>query len=111
MTLLFQDKGVNLVHIESRPSKKGEDDYEFYVDCDNTKGSLNNVLPELKERSKSLHILSRRRTKSSSRFFFNNLIGSVTQKYQKHQFRVQNDSRSYIYAIVEVDDYAKLWKP
>ena len=62
----LQDKGVNLVHIESRPSKAGADDYEFYVDCDNTKGSLNHLIPELKERSNTFRILSRRRSKSSS---------------------------------------------
>ena len=56
------------MHIESRPSKKSENDYEFYVDCDNTKGSLNKLIPELKERSKSFHVLSRRRQKSSSKF-------------------------------------------
>ena len=74
LPLFWQDKGVNLVHIESRPSKKGENDYEFYVDCDNTKGNLNLLLPELKKRSKSLHILSRRRTKSSSRCYWTFLI-------------------------------------
>lgn len=62
---IFQEKGVNLAHIESRPSKKDAHDYEFYVDCDNTKGSLNSLISELKQRSKSFHILGRRRQKSS----------------------------------------------
>ncbi|KAJ8262001.1 hypothetical protein GJAV_G00160970 [Gymnothorax javanicus] len=33
---LFEEKGINLTHIESRPSSTNKQEYEFYVSVDNT---------------------------------------------------------------------------
>lgn len=61
--LIFDKHHVNLLHIESRPSKQSAGDYDFFVDCDNG-GGLNSVINELKEVTKSLTILSRNVVKS-----------------------------------------------
>ncbi|XP_028257305.1 tryptophan 5-hydroxylase 1-like [Parambassis ranga] len=37
---LFQEKHVNLVHIESRKSKRSNSDYEIFVDCDTDRQRL-----------------------------------------------------------------------
>ncbi|CAL8383055.1 unnamed protein product [Arctogadus glacialis] len=37
---LFQDKHVNLVHIESRKSKRRNSDFEIFVDCDSNNEQL-----------------------------------------------------------------------
>ena len=50
---------MNLIHIESRPSKQAHGDYDFFVSCDNTKGGLKKAIEALKEKAKFLHILSR----------------------------------------------------
>lgn len=56
---MFQKNGVNLHHIESRPSKQSKTDFEFYVACDNTTGGLKEAVGELKSKSKTMKILSR----------------------------------------------------
>jgi len=59
---IFEKNAVNLIHIESRPSKNHDGAYEFLVQCDNTKGSLDPALNELRGNGnvKDLQILSRR---------------------------------------------------
>ncbi|KAA3681920.1 phenylalanine-4-hydroxylase [Paragonimus westermani] len=46
---IFKQSGVNLLHIESRPSKRGSGFYDFLVICQNDSGDLNKVLEELKQ--------------------------------------------------------------
>ena len=55
----FQKHHVNLLHIESRPSKQSEDDYDFFVACDNEQGGLKEVIEELKTSTKTLTVMSR----------------------------------------------------
>ncbi len=51
---------VNLIHIESRPSKTEKGRYEFYVDCKaQTKEILLSTIEQLKVKAIYLHILSR----------------------------------------------------
>ena len=47
------------MHIESRPSKQNDGEYDFFVSCDDTKGGLNECIGDLKKVSESLTILSR----------------------------------------------------
>jgi phenylalanine-4-hydroxylase len=56
--LIFEKYRVNLLHIESRPSKQNTGDYDFFVDCVHVTG-LTDVITELKNISKSLTVLSR----------------------------------------------------
>jgi len=58
--VVFEKNGVNLKHIESRPSKQSRGDYDFFVDCrsDNRQG-LQNTIDELRMVSKGLAVLSR----------------------------------------------------
>jgi len=56
---IFEKFGVNLLHIESRLSRQNKNDHEFYVECDNTMGSLTDAIKVLRNESKYLHILSR----------------------------------------------------
>ena len=49
----------NLFHIESRLSRQNKTDHEFYIECDSSMGSLTDVIKQLREESKFLHVLSR----------------------------------------------------
>ena len=50
---------MNLIHLESRPSKQSKGDYDFFVNCDNTKGGLQEAIEILKKKTKFFHLLSR----------------------------------------------------
>jgi len=52
---------VNLLHIESRSSKRAEGDYEFIVECDTTVGvgNLTEAMDRLKDSSSYFKIISR----------------------------------------------------
>ncbi|KAJ8249669.1 hypothetical protein COCON_G00228850 [Conger conger] len=45
---LFQDKGVNLTHIESRRSKRRASEVEIYADCSCSKGQFSDLVQHLK---------------------------------------------------------------
>lgn len=45
---IFDENHVNLLHIESRSSPRETSDYEFFVECDSTKGDVNNAIEQLK---------------------------------------------------------------
>ncbi|XP_027743695.1 tryptophan 5-hydroxylase 1 isoform X2 [Empidonax traillii] len=45
---LFQEKHVNLVHIESRKSKRRNSEFEIFVDCDSKREQLNEIFQLLK---------------------------------------------------------------
>jgi phenylalanine-4-hydroxylase len=57
---VFGDNGVNLQHIESRPSKQSLGDYDFFVDCrcDNLDG-LQRTVDQLRMIARGLAVLSR----------------------------------------------------
>lgn len=58
--MLQKENRVNLIHIESRPSKTEKGRYEFYVDCKAaTREILMEAIEKLKEKATYLHILSR----------------------------------------------------
>ncbi|XP_077453036.1 tryptophan 5-hydroxylase 1a isoform X1 [Stigmatopora argus] len=46
---LFQQNHVNLVHIESRKSKKRNSEFEIYVDCDSNHEQLNEIIQLLRK--------------------------------------------------------------
>ena len=50
---------MNLIHIESRPSKQTKGDFDFFVNCDNTKGGLQNAIEIIRKQSKFFQVLSR----------------------------------------------------
>ncbi|NXU66402.1 TPH1 hydroxylase, partial [Horornis vulcanius] len=43
-----QEKHVNLVHIESRKSKRRNSEFEIFVDCDSNREQLNEIFQLLK---------------------------------------------------------------
>ncbi|XP_048401794.1 tryptophan 5-hydroxylase 1 isoform X1 [Stegostoma tigrinum] len=45
---LFQEKHVNLVHIESRKSKRRSSEFEIFLDCDSNREQLNEIIQILK---------------------------------------------------------------
>ncbi|PSN42902.1 Protein henna [Blattella germanica] len=55
---LFEDNGVNLLHIESRPSARFLNRYEFMVDCAPT-GELGVAIETLQKNSSYFNIISR----------------------------------------------------
>jgi len=56
---IFEKNGVNLFHIESRPSKDTPDHYDFLIACDNTKGGLKEAIDVLRPHANKFQMLSR----------------------------------------------------
>merc|ERR1711970_755537 len=56
---VFEKHGVNLLHIESRPSKKVADKYEFVVEAASSEGDLTSAGEELKSISSFFQVASR----------------------------------------------------
>jgi phenylalanine-4-hydroxylase len=56
---VFEKHGINLLHIESRLARQNKTDHEFYVECDNSMGSVADAIKQLRQESKYIHILSR----------------------------------------------------
>ncbi|XP_077999909.1 phenylalanine-4-hydroxylase-like [Glandiceps talaboti] len=54
---LFEEDGVNLTHIESRPSKKSKTEYEFMVTCQSKEGKLQAVIDKLKKKAATVQVL------------------------------------------------------
>ncbi|XP_074534457.1 tryptophan 5-hydroxylase 1a isoform X2 [Halichoeres trimaculatus] len=46
---LFQENHVNLVHIESRKSKRSNSEFEIFVDCDSNHEQLNEIIQLLRK--------------------------------------------------------------
>uniref|UniRef100_A0A8C6KYS4 tryptophan 5-monooxygenase n=1 Tax=Nothobranchius furzeri TaxID=105023 RepID=A0A8C6KYS4_NOTFU len=55
---LFQDKHVNLVHIESRKSKRRDSDFEIFVDCDSEHEQLKELTQLLRKHTDVVEITS-----------------------------------------------------
>lgn len=64
---LPQEKGINLTHIESRPSRMNKDQYEFFITLDATcSQALDEVIDGLRtEISGHVHELSRSKEKDT----------------------------------------------
>ena len=56
---IFKKHEVNLLHIESRPSRQKPGDYEFFLNADNKKGGLDDAIKELSSRAHDVTILTR----------------------------------------------------
>ncbi|XP_060069239.1 phenylalanine-4-hydroxylase-like [Ylistrum balloti] len=57
---VFKKHKVNLSHIESRPSKRGNDSYDFFVNCDShQQATFRTMVDELRMRTTTLKILTR----------------------------------------------------
>ena len=60
-----------MTHIESRPSKVSDDQYEFYVDCLDCGGDkLKCLVEELKKRSLNVQVSSRSQNETDTRSFY-----------------------------------------
>lgn len=68
---MFEEKGVNLTHIESRPSRFKRGEYEFFIDLDcKDMTSLEEILLSLKQEiSGTVHELSRDKKKDTVPWF------------------------------------------
>lgn len=55
---IFNDKNVNLLHIESRSSARLPG-YEFLVECDSSTGNLGEAIEEIKRTSTYFSVISR----------------------------------------------------
>lgn len=63
----MQEKGINLTHIESRPSRKNKEEYEFFISVDQAscKG-MEEVVDKLRTQiSGQVHELSRNKQKDT----------------------------------------------
>ncbi|TKS90615.1 Phenylalanine-4-hydroxylase [Collichthys lucidus] len=72
---LFEEKGINLTHIESRPSRMNKDQYEFFITLDaNCSQALDEVIDGLRtEISGHVHELSRSKEKDTVPWFPNDI--------------------------------------
>lgn len=66
---LFEQSKVNLSHIESRPSRRSNDSYEFLVTCDKSPDDLVDVIGKLKAMASYVHLLSRTHSTNSVPWF------------------------------------------
>lgn len=64
---VFQEKGINLTHIESRPSRVSQEQYEFFISLDsNCSPALDDVIECLRTQiSGQVHELSRNKQKDT----------------------------------------------
>lgn len=65
----FENHGVNLLHIESRPSVKVPSKYEFVVEC-SPGGDLASAITEIKEQSDYFNIISRNYRDNKGKLIF-----------------------------------------
>ncbi|XP_041833003.1 phenylalanine-4-hydroxylase [Melanotaenia boesemani] len=72
---LFEDKGINLMHIESRPSRMDKEEYEFFISVDsNCSQALDEVIDSLRTQiSGQVHELSRNKQKDTVPWFPNDI--------------------------------------
>ncbi|CAG5927376.1 unnamed protein product [Menidia menidia] len=72
---LFEDKGINLMHIESRPSRMNKEEYEFFISVDPTCSQiLDEVIEGLRMQiSGHVHELSRNKQKDTVPWFPNDI--------------------------------------
>lgn len=65
--MVSQDKGINLTHIESRPSRMNQDQFEFFISVDSTcSQALDEVIDGLRTQiSGHVHELSRNKEKDT----------------------------------------------
>ncbi|KAI1301886.1 Protein henna [Halotydeus destructor] len=78
---IFSESGVNLMHIESRSSKRFAGEYEFIVEMDTEQGDVGNALNYLRHATQYMTIISRddRRTNSQSVPWFPGKIRDLDQ--------------------------------
>ena len=50
---------MNLLHIESRSSKRSDNEYEFIVECETDFGNVGGAMEELRDASTYIQIISR----------------------------------------------------
>uniref|UniRef100_A0A3Q3JRL7 Phenylalanine-4-hydroxylase n=1 Tax=Monopterus albus TaxID=43700 RepID=A0A3Q3JRL7_MONAL len=72
---LFEEKGITLTHIESRPSQANKDHYEFFISVDSTSSqALDEVINSLRTQiSGHVHELSRNKQKDTVPWFPNDI--------------------------------------
>ncbi|XP_068573296.1 phenylalanine-4-hydroxylase [Cebidichthys violaceus] len=72
---LFEEKGINLTHIESRPSRMNKDQYEFFISVDaSCSQALDEVIDSLRTQiSGHVHELSRNKQKDTVPWFPNDI--------------------------------------
>ncbi|CAG2179851.1 unnamed protein product, partial [Oppiella nova] len=61
---IFKDNDINLCRIESRSSKRLNDDYEFLVECSSRNGQLNKALDLIKPITQYMQVIARDLTHS-----------------------------------------------
>ncbi|KAF4079875.1 hypothetical protein AMELA_G00183340 [Ameiurus melas] len=71
---LFEENGINLTHIESRPSRMNKAEYEFFISVDKSYPVLDEVIISLRDQiSGQVHELSRNKQKDTLPWFPTNL--------------------------------------
>ncbi|KAK9400025.1 phenylalanine-4-hydroxylase [Crotalus adamanteus] len=68
---IFEEKGINLTHIESRPSRLNKDEYEFFINLESKNiSALPDIIKTLRDDIKAnVHELSREKRKDAVPWF------------------------------------------
>ncbi|XP_077121741.1 phenylalanine-4-hydroxylase isoform X2 [Ranitomeya variabilis] len=68
---IFEERGVSLTHIESRPSRLNKDEYQFFINLDNkSTPALDEIVRSLRQNiGATVHELSREKKKDSVPWF------------------------------------------
>uniref|UniRef100_UPI00358F0EAA phenylalanine-4-hydroxylase-like n=1 Tax=Myxine glutinosa TaxID=7769 RepID=UPI00358F0EAA len=67
---LFENKGITLSHIESRPSRFAKDEWEFFVQMNNDNDEMDTLVRDLREEAAgSVHELTRGKKKNTVPWF------------------------------------------
>ncbi|XP_048358275.1 phenylalanine-4-hydroxylase [Sphaerodactylus townsendi] len=68
---IFEEKGINLTHIESRPSRLNKDEYEFFINLDSRNlSALEDIVRALRDEiGANVHELSRAKKKDAVPWF------------------------------------------
>ncbi|KAL8222050.1 UNVERIFIED_CONTAM: hypothetical protein K2H54_074850 [Gekko kuhli] len=76
------EKGINLIHIESRPSRLNKDEYEFFINLDSRNiPALEDIVRALRDDiGANVHELSREKRKDAD-----------TQAYSSHSYECPHD--------------------
>ncbi|XP_075198515.1 phenylalanine-4-hydroxylase [Anomaloglossus baeobatrachus] len=87
---IFEERGVSLTHIESRPSRLNKDEYQFFINLDNkSTPALDEIVRSLRQDiGATVHELSRDKKKdsgaSSAFLLLDNLSSTAAVLHQKH---------------------------
>lgn len=90
----MQERGINLTHIESRPSRKNKEEYEFFISVDQASSkAMDEVVDSLRTQiSGQVHELSRNKQKDTGETQGNSLRNNSSLPMRKGILRSERNT-------------------